>query len=564
MAVAIQDTIYASTFWALPFIFMTAVMTWLGLHWARFLARKYQLYDVPGERSLHLSAVPRIGGLACFPVILAVSAISFYILPYFASFDTDLWPQFGIFLIGGGLMFLVGFIDDVRSVNCLLRLVLQIVTAFLVVHQGIKFNVGEEPSKIVHYLLGTFSVFWIVGIINLMNWIDGSDGLLLAIGSSVLIATIVILGLCGLDTTSSVFFVCLMMIVNIGVLFYYNFPPARIYMGDSGSNFLGFSLACCTMVVCNEIVSLPGRMNEDAVSQVTISSTLTGLAVAMILMAIPLLDGSYVVLRRLFQGQSPFMADSNHFHHILLKSGVSKKNVLFFYMLNTASLSCLAVALVVRITTSTGTFALLLGASLVFFGVGQCIFLRFRVISHLILGLIGRSVWTVKKQIYDKYFLINKIESEANRSKRSGKEFSLVLLTRRVRKSVSDSHGGDKKPREIFEQGEIFGNQELINRIAFLSRSYDILSRVNKKLVILLPDTDYSGARKYIRRVFELKSVDDPLIYHVVTYPHDATDPELLLSKGILELDTMVREGKRHMAAPISDPLRSGLTPSSD
>jgi len=325
------------------------------------------------------------------------------------------------------------------------------------------------------------------------------------------------------------------------------------------------------MVVSNEIVRLPIKLGLDI--KPTLESVLTGLSVAVILMAIPLLDGSYVLLRRLFylgdglsrleRVKGLFVADSSHFHHILLKSGVSKLNVLFFYMLNTICLSFLAVSMVTRIITGFGTFAILFGVSLIFFGVGQYLFFRFHVISHLLLGLIGRSVWTVKKQIYDKYFLYNKIESEVNRSKRSGSEFSLVFLTRRVRKSGSETNqAGEKGPQEQFEQGEIFGNQELINRIAYLSRSYDILTRVHKTLVVLLPDTDYNGARKYIRRVFAVKDVDDPLIYHVVTYPHDQKDPDHLLTQGLLDLEEMVKEGKPHKVAPISDPLKSGLTPS--
>ncbi len=266
--------------------------------------------DQPNARKIHKIPMPRLGGLAIYLAFLFG-----YIL--YGEVSTQMLS----ILIGSFLLVLVGFIDDINPVKARYKLIVQIIAATIVVVYGdLSFTeisiLGNKIyfSKIVGSLL---SIIFIVAITNAINLIDGLDGLAAGI-SSIYFLTIAIIAFIlnrigGLDVIISL----IMLGATLGFLIH-NFPPAKIFMGDSGSLFLGFMIS---------VIALLGY-------KVT---TFTSLIVPILILAIPIFDTIFAILRRLLKGQNIGVADKEHFHHQLLKMRYSPtKSILIIYAIDIA------------------------------------------------------------------------------------------------------------------------------------------------------------------------------------------------------------------------------------
>lgn len=266
--------------------------------------------DEPNARKIHKVPMPRLGGLAIYLAFL---------LGYMLYGEVS--TQMLSILIGGFLLILIGFIDDINSVPARYKLIVQIVAATIVVLYGdLSFS---EVSLLGHKIY--FNEFWgslssiifIVAITNAINLIDGLDGLAAGI-SSIYFLTIAIIAFIlnrigGLDVIISL----IMLGATLGFLVH-NFPPAKIFMGDSGSLFLGFMIS---------VIALLGY-------KVT---TFTSLIVPIVILAIPIFDTIFAILRRLLKGQNIGVADKEHFHHQLLKMKYSPtKSILIIYAIDIA------------------------------------------------------------------------------------------------------------------------------------------------------------------------------------------------------------------------------------
>lgn len=266
--------------------------------------------DEPNARKIHKVPMPRLGGLAIYLAFLLG-----YML--YGEISTQMLS----ILIGGFLLILIGFIDDINSVPARYKLIVQIVAATIVVLYGdLSFS---EVSLLGHKIY--FNEFWgslssiifIVAITNAINLIDGLDGLAAGI-SSIYFLTIAIIAFIlnrigGLDVIISL----IMLGATLGFLVH-NFPPAKIFMGDSGSLFLGFMIS---------VIALLGY-------KVT---TFTSLIVPIVILAIPIFDTIFAILRRLLKGQNIGVADKEHFHHQLLKMKYSPiKSILIIYAIDIA------------------------------------------------------------------------------------------------------------------------------------------------------------------------------------------------------------------------------------
>lgn len=264
--------------------------------------------DMPNKRKVHTSPIPRIGGLGIF--------ISF-ILGYMLFGDNSL--QMMSILIGGFLIVLIGLIDDINPVKASYKLVVQILSACVVVfHGGIVLNkvtafgflfLFPEP---LNYII---TITFIVAITNAINLIDGLDGLAAGV-SSIYFCTIAIIAfilakISGLDVILSL----IMLGSTLGFLVH-NFNPASIFMGDSGSLFLGYIIS---------IIALLGFK----------ATTLTSLFLPLLILAIPIFDTILAILRRFISGESLGKPDKEHFHHQLIKLNFSTKiSVLIIYVIN--------------------------------------------------------------------------------------------------------------------------------------------------------------------------------------------------------------------------------------
>ncbi len=265
--------------------------------------------DIPNERKVHKSPMPRLGGLAIY-----LSFLIGYML--YGQITTQMLS----IVIASFVIILFGFVDDINPLKARYKLVGQLIAAIIVVYYG---NIVLKDFYLFDYYINFGSLapyltlFFIVACINAINLIDGLDGLASGI-STIYFITIAIIALItnrigGLDIILSI----LMAGATLGFLVY-NFPPAKIFMGDAGSQFLGFIIA---------IISLLGFKNV----------TFNSLVVPIAILAIPIFDTLFAIMRRFLKGESIGTPDKEHFHHQLLKMKFSTRTtVLIIYLIDIA------------------------------------------------------------------------------------------------------------------------------------------------------------------------------------------------------------------------------------
>ncbi len=263
-------------------------------------SKREGLVDLPNERKIHTKPISRIGGVA----IWASTMLTFLCLVFMSYYPYGSLLS-GI-LLGSSLMFLLGLVDDIYNLNAKFKLFIQIAIATLVYLLGVQINTVPFFGGID---LGLFSypitLLWLVGISNAFNFIDGVDGLA---GSVVTINAITLAIIAVAMTPSNPMSALIGFILAGAMLAFltYNFNPAKIFMGDSGALFSGFLLAA---------ISITGVMKAATLA----------ILLPFVVLAVPIMDITYSSLRRIFKGQSPFVADSEHIHHKLLHAGFSQK-----------------------------------------------------------------------------------------------------------------------------------------------------------------------------------------------------------------------------------------------
>ena len=298
----------------------------------RNLAVKMGAVDVPKDgRRMHDHPIPRMGGLAIFFGFL-LSALIF----------VPMTPPMRGMLLGGVVIVVLGIFDDIYALPALPKLVVQIAAALAAVLHGNVIQVISNPnifSDNPYWVLGAWavpvSVIWIVAITNAVNLIDGLDGL--AVG----VATISSLTMLVIAMLVSDSLVALMMAALAGScigFLPYNHNPAKIFMGDTGSTFLGFVLAT---------VSIQGLFKFY---------TIISFAVPFLMLGLPLFDTCFAILRRLSKGQNPMAPDRSHVHHRLIDMGFSQKQAVAILYVISAILGLSAVVL----TTSGALKAMVL------------------------------------------------------------------------------------------------------------------------------------------------------------------------------------------------------------
>ena len=265
----------------------------------RMLAIKIKAVDVPKDnRRMHKVPIPRMGGLAIFAGFL-VSVLFF----------VPLGNEFRSILIGALILVVLGIIDDIVALKPRTKFAGQIIAALIPALSGVSIHGIVNPFVPGQYsTLGIFSipftVIWIVGITNAVNFIDGLDGLACGVSAIATVTMFIIAVLFG------EIYIALMMAALAGAclgFLPYNMNPAKIFMGDTGSMFLGYILAT---------VSIQGLFKFYAV---------ISFAVPFILLGLPIFDTGFAIVRRLLKGQSPLQADRGHVHHRLIDLGFDQK-----------------------------------------------------------------------------------------------------------------------------------------------------------------------------------------------------------------------------------------------
>ncbi len=267
------------------------------------LAVKIGAVDKPNERKVHRQLMPRLGGLAIFLGVIA---------GYFAGGLYN--EKITSITIGAILIVMMGVLDDKYGLSARTKLVGQIIVAVIIVTSGLKIEFTNLPFiGRVHFGIWAYpiTIFWIVAITNAMNLIDGLDGLSAGI-SGIGIATIAVMA--GVNDKALILLMSVILLGSIIGFLFYNFYPAKIFMGDTGSLFLGYAIS---------ILSLLGLYK---------SVTLFSFIIPMIILGVPVFDTTFAVIRRLVNRTPISAPDKFHLHHRLLALGISHRNtVLLIY-----------------------------------------------------------------------------------------------------------------------------------------------------------------------------------------------------------------------------------------
>lgn len=338
-------------FWGLMLLALAASagVSFAATPLVKNLAIRVGAVDVPKDnRRMHKVPIPRLGGLA-----IATSFILCVLI--FAEVDYQIQ---GI-LMGAVMIVVIGVMDDIMTLKAVPKFIVQILAACVVVSRGCRIQYLSNPilTSSQRYLdLGAWSgpvtVIWIVAITNAVNFIDGLDGLAVGV-SAISSATLLVIALLVAEPN-----IALIMMILLGAclgFIPYNFNPAKIFMGDTGSAFLGFIMAT---------MSIQGMFKLYAI---------ISFAVPFLILGIPIFDICFAVVRRLAKGQNPMKADRGHIHHRLIDMGFSQKQAVAITYFLTAILGLTAVVL-----TSSGEVRalILIGAVFVVGALGLNVIFR--------------------------------------------------------------------------------------------------------------------------------------------------------------------------------------------
>lgn len=278
------------------------VVTLLAIPPIISLIRRYKLYDVPNSRKEHSLPIPTMGGIAI------VGGMVIALLLWF-PFSNELGQVAFFFSVVA--LFGLGIMDDLKDLSAKYKFIVQVGLASLIAISGIRitsfdglFGISELPMSAQY----TFTILVIVGITNAFNLIDGIDGLAGGLAFMSLVTLGLFLSLSGDGNTALIAFA---LAGAVMAFLYFNFNPAKIFMGDTGSLLLGFVIA----VLCIRLL----QINVVAPNAILANAPMFVLGIVMI----PVFDTLRVFAKRTWKGQSPFVADKTHIHHLLTNSGFS-------------------------------------------------------------------------------------------------------------------------------------------------------------------------------------------------------------------------------------------------
>ncbi|WP_239616467.1 MraY family glycosyltransferase [Cohnella mopanensis] len=293
----------------------------------RKIALRIGFVDRPTRRKIHAEPVPLSGGVAIFAGVIITS---FLFMGHHALFSS--------LMLGGSILVVIGLLDDAykaksKEFPVWPRLLAYIAVAYIPVWQGISIQGVSSPSSASMIIFSPtiaalFTVVWVFALINMLNFIDGIDGLasgVCAISSLTLFAASLIFN--HTDTA----LIAVVLAGTCMAFLAYNFHPARIFMGDAGATFLGYTLA---------VTAIDGTLK---------GATLLSLSVPMLALGVPILDTVIVFSRRLIEGKGLHHADNLHTHHSLMKWGLTQVQTVSFLYLIAAVFSLLSIVVLLAL-----------------------------------------------------------------------------------------------------------------------------------------------------------------------------------------------------------------------
>ena len=336
------------------------------------LAIKKRFLVGGGGRNAHEGFTPNVGGMALFAgLLLANQYILFYFFDSYQNFaiSNEFETQIKAYIIvtaGSIIMFVLGLLDDISELSTYLRFFVQLLVATLVVYAGdlriLDFHGVLGIYELPYLFSVIFSISVIIFIINSFNLTDGLDGLAASLGLFILISFAIIFYFNGK------YYDCTIACAGFSSLlafWLYNKPPARIFMGDGGSLMIGFIIACCAIRACSMKIEPSGAINPVFI---------------LCILAYPSVDTLRVFLVRIFSGKSPFSADRNHIHHLLVDKDFNHGWASFFAVMYTAILTGICYLIVEDVNLS---FYIMVSLAILFIFLPMASFARSTTIKLL-------------------------------------------------------------------------------------------------------------------------------------------------------------------------------------
>jgi len=277
---------------------------------ARLLGQRYGFVALPGGRRRHAGTKSRLGGLALFVAFVAAAVLAQF-LPVERQDPKELTRLAGL-LLGGAFIFLVGIYDDKREFRASPQIIAQFIAALIAIQFLIFIEYVNNPftnqqtAPFPWPFVVAFTLFWLVGMMNTVNWLDGLDGL--AAGVAAILSAVLAFHMYREGQHSVALLPLALLGATLGFL-PYNFHPARVFMGSSGSFFLGFVVGSLGIIAGAKM------------------------AMVLLVMGIPILDVAWRIFDRLRRGRSPLVGDRGHLHFRLLDLGLSQRQIVLLYYL---------------------------------------------------------------------------------------------------------------------------------------------------------------------------------------------------------------------------------------
>ncbi len=305
----------------------------------RRVARRLGAIDYPGGRRINTRPTPRLGGVAIYIGFVAAALLFMVItrielhraagemfirMPIRLQTDRAL---LGI-MLGGTFLLAVGIYDDIKGMRAPIKFAAMVAAAAMLIPFGLATEFATDPRTGMTVALGNwgaaFTIVWVVGVVNIINLIDGVDGL--AAGISAIAGTTLLLTAASKGDAIAVSLAAALIGAAVGFL-RHNFNPARIFMGDSGSMFLGYVLGG---------LSVMGLYK---------SYTAISLLVPLLALGVPIADTAFAIIRRLRSGRPIYHPDRGHLHHRLLDRGLTQRQTVFILYMISALLGLGALAI---------------------------------------------------------------------------------------------------------------------------------------------------------------------------------------------------------------------------
>ena len=326
-------------------LLVAALVSFASTPLVKVLSVKMGAVDVPKDgRRMHDHPIPRMGGLAIFFGFL-------FAILLFVPLDTE---KKGM-LLGAVVIVVLGVLDDKYALPAKPKFLVQLIAALIAVLAGNQINVLSNPNILnpnpvwqLGWLAYPVTVIWIVAITNSVNFIDGLDGLACGVSTISAASMLVIALLVSKQDVAVELDVAVMMAALVGAcigFLPYNFNPAKIFMGDTGSTFLGFIMA---------VVSVQGMFKMY---------NIISFVVPFLMLGLPIFDECFAIIRRLSRGQSPMAPDRGHVHHRLIDMGFSQKQAVGVLYVISAILGLSAVVLTASGAVKAMVFLLAMGVA---------------------------------------------------------------------------------------------------------------------------------------------------------------------------------------------------------